>query len=296
MNALRNRQRAYRRTLRACWTGVLLCAGCSLSLAADKPRRIVSINVCTDQLLLTLVQRERIASLSHLARDPHSSWIGDQADGLHLNHGLAEEIVALDPDLVVAAAFSFRPTVGVLKRLGYPVVELPMASSLEDIAGNLRVLAEAVGETESAHTLIATFRAEIEARTYPVTGPRPLFVSYEADGWTSGTDSLVADVARTAGFETLGDRLGHAGGRRVSVEELLILAPHVIDLGHPWDHPPALVSASLKHPALLALLERTLVVDVPDPLWMCGSLRTLEALSHLRQARERLDRAAPRRP
>ena len=274
---------------------LVLCAGLVLGFnapglaAQPKPQRIVSINVCTDQLLLTLVERDRIASLSHLAADPYSSWIGDAADGFYLNRGIAEEVIALDPDLVVTVAFSFRPTVTILKRLGYPVVELEMASSLKDIENSLLTLAEAVGEMERADGLIGAFRSEIEALTYRGSGGRPLFVSYEADGWTTGFDSLVADVARAAGFDTVGDRLGFSGGRTVSLEELLLLRPDLVDLGHPWDHPPALVSESLRHPALSQLLEETPRVEIPDPLWICGSTRTLDALAILSAARAHLD-------
>lgn len=285
MPAEGDRQCASRRTLVACCAGLIVAASAPTALGADRPQRIVSINVCTDQLLMTLVGRERIASLSHLAADPYSSWIGADANDLHLNHGSAEEVIALNPDLIVTVTFSFRPTVAILERLGYTVIELPMATSLDDIASSLRVLADAVGEVDRANTLIASFRSEIERHRFRGAGPRPLFVSYEADGWTTGTDTLVADVARVAGFQTLGDRLGFSGGRRVSLEELLLLRPQLLDLGHPWDEPPALVSETLRHPALRALLTRTAQIEVPDPLWICGSTRTLEALAILRRAR-----------
>ena len=288
MPVIGDRQLTSRRTLARPCAWLFLLFFTATAPAADKPQRIVSINVCTDQLLLTLVERERIVSLSHLTADPYSSWVGSEADGLYANRGTAEEVIALDPDLVLAAPFGFRPTVAILKRLGYSVVELPMATSLDDIAANLRALADAVGERERANAVIAKFDAEIEHQTYRDTGPRPLFVSYEADGWMTGSDSLVADVARTAGFEPLGERLGFSGGRRVSLEELLLLEPQLMDLGHPWDEPPALVSETMRHPAMRALLERTKLIQVPDPLWICGSVRTLEALVILRRARDDL--------
>ena len=289
MPVIGDRQLTSRRTLAGPCAWLFFLFFTATAPAADKPQRIVSINVCTDQLLLTLVERERIVSLSHLTADPYSSWVGSEADGLYSNRGTAEEVIALDPDLVLAAPFGFRPTVTILERLGYSVVELPMATSLDDIAANLRALADAVGERERANAVIAKFDAEIEHQTYRVTGPRPLFVSYEADGWMTGSDSLVADVARTAGFEPLGERLGFSGGRRVSLEELLLLEPQLMDLGHPWDEPPALVSETMRHPAMRALLEQTTLIEVPDPLWICGSVRTLEALAILRRARDDLE-------
>ena len=80
-----------------------------LPALADGPTRIVSMNVCTDQLLVELVDPERIASISYLAADARSLAIADRVQGLHLNHGAAEEIVALHPDLIVTSQFAFLP-------------------------------------------------------------------------------------------------------------------------------------------------------------------------------------------
>ena len=75
-------------------------AACVVALAvaaagAAEPRRIVSTNVCTDQLVLMLAERARIASISYLAADPTMSSMSREAVGLRVNHGLAEEIIPL---------------------------------------------------------------------------------------------------------------------------------------------------------------------------------------------------------
>ena len=43
--------------------------------AASKPTRIVSLDLCADQLLIELVERERIAAVTFLADDPSTSAI-----------------------------------------------------------------------------------------------------------------------------------------------------------------------------------------------------------------------------
>ena len=57
------------------------------------PRRIVSLTVCTDQLLLDLVDRDRIAALTYLAVDPTVSMRVEDARGLKGVHWFAEEIM-----------------------------------------------------------------------------------------------------------------------------------------------------------------------------------------------------------
>ena len=56
------------------WRAILLIlALCWSGMAQAKPQRIVSLNLCTDQLLLQLVEPERIAALTYLSDDPRQS-------------------------------------------------------------------------------------------------------------------------------------------------------------------------------------------------------------------------------
>lgn len=263
----------------------LLAPAC---LLGAPPQRIVSMNVCTDQLLLGLVERERIASLSYIAADVRTSGIADQVDGIPLNRGIAEEIVALAPDLIVTGQFGFRPTVGMLRRLGYVVVELPMADALTDIPQNLRTLGAALGVEARADTLAAAFEHRLARLTYDGGGERPLFVNYDANGWTTGQTGLLADIVHRAGLATPGDRLGFAQSTRLTIEGLVLLRPALIDLGFPWDDPPALASEHRRHPAVQAVLRRTTVVDIPDSTWLCGTPSSLDALERLRSERAAL--------
>ena len=280
----RERTSTFSRMLLAYCSGLLLLGAATNILASNGPQRIVSINVCTDQLLAILVDKERIVSLSHLAGDPHSSWLGPFADGLPLNHGTAEEVIALDPDLIVTAPFSFRPTISILKKLGYTVLELPIAKNLNEISANLTLLASAVGKNEQTQTAIELFNKKIASETTTPNLPLPLFVSYEANGWTMGKNSLINNVAQKAGFETIGARLNFSGGRRVDLEKLLTLEPELIELGHQWNESPALVSEAMWHPALQELLKRTMLINIPDSLWLCGSTKTIDVLHILQRA------------
>ena len=60
---------------------------------AGKPQRIVSLNLCADELLLRLVDRERIASITWFSRQPGFSTVTAQAVTVPVNRALAEEIV-----------------------------------------------------------------------------------------------------------------------------------------------------------------------------------------------------------
>lgn len=271
----------------AAWAASLLLPA---SLAAAPPMRIVSMNVCTDQLVFSLVDRHRIASLSFIAADGRTSGIAAEIGDIRLNHGIAEEIIALAPDLVVTGQLGFRPTVGVLRRLGYAVLEVPMADTLAGIEGNLRMLGAALGANARAAELVRQFEARLNVLRYDGDGPRPLFVNYDANGWTTGQTGLLADIVHQAGLSTPGDRLGFSQANRLTLEGLVLLHPALIDLGYPWDDPPALASEQRRHPVVRAVMREARIVEVPDSAWLCGTLQSLDALQRLREARDEIDR------
>jgi hypothetical protein len=91
-----------------CWAG---------SAAAEAPRRVVSMNLCTDQLAMLIAAPGQLRSVSHLATDPSASAMAEEALDHDINHGLAEEIYLMRPDLVIAGSFSNRATLDMLRRL-----------------------------------------------------------------------------------------------------------------------------------------------------------------------------------
>jgi iron complex transport system substrate-binding protein len=75
-----------------------------------KPARVVSINMCTDELLLRLADRDRIASVTWLSRDGRNANMAEVAATIPANHGLAEEVVSYHPDLVLAGVYTKGPS------------------------------------------------------------------------------------------------------------------------------------------------------------------------------------------
>jgi iron complex transport system substrate-binding protein len=97
---------------------------------------------------------------------------------------------------------------------------------------------------------------------------------------------LLADIVHRAGLTTPGDRLGFSQSNRINLEALLLLHPALVDLGYPWDDPPALASEQRRHPAIRAVMLEAKSIDIPDSAWLCGTLHSLDALETLREARD----------
>src|SRR6056300_563463 len=60
--------------------------------AQTTPLRVVSMNLCTDQLAMMLADEGQLISVSDIATDPNMSPMAEAARAYPINHGQAEEI------------------------------------------------------------------------------------------------------------------------------------------------------------------------------------------------------------
>src|SRR5438445_658538 len=114
--------------------------------AVAAPQRIMSLKICTDELLLDLVPASRIASVTFLSREAAGLKYWPQAANIPINHGSAEEILSTRPDLILTDPFmapSLRP---LLAKTGAKIIEVPPAENFEQIRAVTRLVAKAVGE------------------------------------------------------------------------------------------------------------------------------------------------------
>src|ERR1051326_9008512 len=141
---------------------------CVAPARATRLPRIASMNVCTDQLLLTLADPEQILGLSRYSRDRFQSWAADDARRYRILSGGAEDVLVIRPDAVVASLFDKRATRELLKAKGLHVVEFDVPRSLDDVKDQNRQMGEitrhpdgADGEIERLDSAIARARQAI---------------------------------------------------------------------------------------------------------------------------------------
>lgn len=272
---------------------LLAVAGGGPAIAA-KPSRIVSLNLCTDQLLIDLVPPERIAALTDLAVDRNVSAIADRAQGLRLIAGAAEEVLALDADLVLASPFAATTTVDLLQRLGRRVVLVPFATDFDGIRATVRQVATAVGEPERGEAVIAAFDTALAAAR-PGGSRHPTALVYQVNGLVSGTGTLADAALKAAGLVNQAESVPLASGGRLALESIVVNPPDLMVLAQGMHTYRTVVSDNLRHPALAHLMRRTASIELPMPLWLCGSSRVADAVALLAAARSRLTAVAPAR-
>jgi len=254
--------------------------------AAEPARRIVSLNLCIDPIVLDLVPRARIQALSWVSSDPNVSPIVDRIAGIRLVRGTAEEVLALEPDLVLAGTYTTPATVDLLRRLGQRVEVIPMAATIEDIRTMVRAVAAAVGEPERGEAMVADFDRRMAAAEAPPAGAaRPTAIVYEANSIVSPAGSLEAAALAAAGFDNAAEQMTLGRGARMALETLVVSPPDLIVLGQQSATYRTPVADNLRHPALARVLSERAHVQLPMPLWLCGTPHVAEAVAALARAR-----------
>lgn len=260
---------------------VLVCLALSWGEAAgaQPPERVVSINLCTDQLAMMLAAPGQLVSISRISHDPNMSVMLEEAKRYPSNLGQAEEVFRLEPDLVLAVSFSSPYTVGLLRRLGVEVAQLPLANSLDEIPRNIREIGRLLGREAQAEELVAQFEADLER----LRGARPesrRAALHYANNYTSGINSLAHEILTAAGFENVAAEAGLSGGGVLAMERLVMLMPDLIISGQPY--PGASRSEEvLQHPAMEALRENHASGALSDAEWVCGTPAVLRAIARL---------------
>ena len=255
-----------------------------LARSAEMPQRIVSLNLCTDQLLWRLADREQIASLSFLAADPSESIVAGEIDGVPINYGRAEEVRLIDPDLVIAGTYGARFAVQLLKQRGYRVVEIPPAMSLADIAPSIEAVGAAIGQPERASAMAARVRARLKslAATKPQTDVTAIL--FQPRGFAAGAPSLAHDALTLAGARNLAAGSGFKDWVPLGVEGLLEMDPQLVLIDSSPNAPPSMSYEILHHRALAVFTQTHRLAKIDSNLLACGTEETLDVVAQIRAA------------
>src|SRR5829696_663405 len=213
-------------------------------LAAEPPRRIVSLNKCTDQLLLALVERERIASVSPIGSD-ELSFSAKALRGLPANSGRGESVLLTNADLVLTGPFESHARRDMLRRQGFEVLVLGLWTSLAEGREQIRVLV------------------------------------LQRRGYTPGDTSILDELLRHVGLVPATRWLGLAQGGTVSLERLVADPPDYLLMAESDRGATDQGSALLWHPALRATIPPERRLYLPDRLTICGGPATPQAIDAL---------------
>lgn len=263
-----------RRRARMAALAVLLAGGAGLLSATSPPpsakaptvpRRIVSINLCADQLVLALADRDQIAGLTKNATDAAMSGEAEKARGIPLLSNSAEQILAIDPDLIVGMPASRSAALRVLPQQDYPLLDLATANTLEEIHASIRATAAAVGHPDRGAALIARMQGELAG--LPKPGKGRVAAYYQRRGYMTGTDTLIDELMGRVGLVNLAGKLGKPPLSQLSLEEMVAAQPDFLIVESATDRVTDQGSEMLHHPAIKDIPR----ISIPQAWTVCGS-------------------------
>jgi iron complex transport system substrate-binding protein len=266
---------------------MLSAAFCAPARAAGLPR-IVSMNVCTDQLVVTLADPEQIVGLSRFSRD--ASWAAGNISRYPVLSGGAEDVLVLKPDIVAASLFDKRSTRELLREHGLHVAEFGVPQDLDEAKAQIRAMGGIVGHPDRAMREIDRLDAAIARARQMVADKHFSVLPLSRRGWVPGRDSFVSSLLTETGlFNAAGD-LGVGLGGFASLEAIVNLKPDFLLVSQAGDYASDDGQAFLLHPALERLYPPAKRIVIPERLTECGGVMLAQALDVLVKELERVER------
>jgi iron complex transport system substrate-binding protein len=242
---------------------------------ADVRPTIVSLNPCADAILAEVADPAQLLAISHYSHDPRASSMDlSLARQFRATGGTVEEVLALDPDVVVASAFLLPATRAAFERLGIKVETVGIASTAAESEAQISGLAALVGHPERGAALNARIEQAMTRAQWK--GPKVSTLLWQEGGIVPGETTMISNLLKTAGFANHSAARGLGQGAYLPLERVLA-------------DPPALVLAAsdermLTHP-VLRHLPGTRYERLDSSLLYCGGPTIIRAAARLGQLR-----------
>lgn len=249
--------------------------------ASDLPR-VVSVNVCTDQLVLLLADPEQIVSLSQLSDDPRSSVMADEATGFARNNAQAEMIAVQRPDVVVAGIYNDPNLINMLQSIGIKTVQFPVTQSLQDISSEIRKMGAVLDQQAKAERIANRLERDLAQIRLP-RDTAPLAAFFLPNGYALGAGTLSHEILVAAVARNLSVELGFEGNGTLSLEQVVLHQPDLL-IGAQEYRGYSMAEDMVTHPALAAIPVLNTSVD-----WVCGTPFILRAIEDVARAIEDLE-------
>lgn len=255
---------------------VSACAPTTKPVKTDTPMRVISLDYCSDQYVLKLVPRERIVGVSPDARKDFS-YMRDAAEGIRRVPSKAEDVLALQPDLIVRSYGGGANAANYFEAAGVPVLQVGWASDLDGVEQVILDMAEGLGAGGEGHEIVADMQARLAALRGANGGKRALYMT--PGGVTSGAGSLVHEMMIAAG---LANYQVEAGWHDLPLEQLVADRPDLIAFAAfdthvtPW--------SAARHPVAQAQTRDLPVARLEGAWTSCGGWWLVDAIEVMAEA------------
>lgn len=250
---------------------------------AGYPGKIVSLSPSTTEILFAIGAGELVVGRDEFSVYPDAALeitsVGAMWDELP-----SEAILALEPDLVVAAQIISEDQVAALRDLGLNVYWQANPTSYEELWENLRDFGRLTGREAETETLITDLQARVKAvqeKTATVSEHPSVFYELDAtdpsNPWTAGSGTFIDYIITQAGGTNAASAL-QGDYAQLSSEQLIAVDPDVILLADAlYGVTPESVAARPGWDVITAVRENALYPIDPNMMSVPGP-RLVDAL------------------
>ena len=255
---------------------VSACGSAPPQVRPDGPAsRIVSLDYCADQFVLGLADRERILALSPDAGKDFS-YLRAEAAGLSTVRPRAEDVLALEPDLVVRNYGGGPRAPAFFERAGVPVLQIDFAPDIDAVRDRIRQAAAALEAPERGEGLIADMDARLERARAAAPDADTLYLA--PSGVAAGSGTFVDHLIAAAGLDNFSDE---SGWRSIPLERLVYETPDVYAVPRFERTNHNMVWTPFRHPLAVRRVQAGPTMPIDGATTSCGAWFLADAVEAL---------------
>ena len=242
------------------------------------PKRIASLNLCTDELLLSLADPDQIISLTWLAREESLSAFFEPARPYHQNNGRASDVIPLNPDLVFLSEFSAANTLGLLETVGIKTVVVPEPRTTTQLLENIRAMSHAIDQVKKGEELISLFSSRLKSIAKDKSREKISALLLSPGIASFGSSAVKIEILKMLNIRVLNQEKPSLANRYLSIEELTRSSPDFVIIDKYSGDYPSVSEEILRHPLVQSSLNK---IEVEAKDWLCSSHNLLDTIEHI---------------
>jgi iron complex transport system substrate-binding protein len=203
----------------------------------EEPARVVTLNPSAAQTMWEIGAEEKVVGVTK-----HASNLEGAASKANISGNGAtvsnEEVVGLEPDLILAPNTIGNDTVEALRRAGATVYRFREAESIADIKRKTEIIGELTGECAGAAETVEWMESRLDTVDRAVSGADRPDVIYAFYSYTSGANTFIHTLIERAGGNNVAADAGIEGYQPINPEIVVSENPQWILLNDDWDEVP----------------------------------------------------------
>lgn len=253
--------------------------------ASAKPSKVVSFNLCADQLALEFGDFDQVSGLSSMALNPSLSYHWRLAASVPATRASAESVLRMAPDLVLVGQHDARYTNAVLARKGIKKHSIPVWKTLAETKAGVIDVATEMGQKGRGEELVYDIDRslrELEGLSSRI-GSHRSFLIFQRRGYAQ-REGVAAEILSRAGLQDSSSGFGlSAAGGFVPLEKLIEARPDYLVVSEAIAFAEDQGQALFLHPAVTRLYPPMRRLIIPDALAICAGPATPALINQLRQ-------------